>query len=146
MFEDFNEVVCLGMGGSYSEIAKDKLFKAHDLYLYQRSLNSIKECIDYVDENCNAIAVLPVETTYKGIIRETIDNLIQTKNQNIQILAETIVPVNDCILSKTTEFYSITGLIANPNALAKSKLFSCIFFSTTTTKSLHHRSNRKWRS
>lgn len=123
MFEDFNEVVCLGMGGSYSEIAKDKLFKAYDLYLYQRSLNGIKECIDYVDENSNAIAVLPVETTYKGIIRETIDNLIQTKNQNIRILAETIVPVNDCILSKTTEFYSITGLIANPNALAKCKTF-----------------------
>lgn len=123
MFEDFNEVICLGMGGSYSEIAKDELFKAYDLYLYQRSLNSIKECIDYVDENSNAIAVLPVETTYKGIIRETIDNLIQTKNQNIQILAETIIPVNDCILSKTTEFYSILGLIANPNALAKSKNF-----------------------
>ncbi len=123
MFRDFNEVICLGMGGSYSEIAKDKLFKAYDLYLYQRSLSSIKECIDYVDENCNAIAVLPVETTYKGIIRETIDNLIMTKNQNIQILAETIVPVNDCILSKTTEFYSLMGLIANPNALAKCKKF-----------------------
>ena len=123
MFEDFNEVICLGMGGSYSEIAKDKLFKAYDLYLYQRSLSGIKECIDYVDENSNAIAVLPVETTYKGIIRETIDNLIVTKNQNIQILAETIVPVNDCLLSKTTEFYSVTGLIANPNALAKCKTF-----------------------
>ena len=123
MFKDFNEVVCLGMGGSYSEIAKDKLFKAYDLYLYQRSLNSIKECIDYVDENCNAVAILPVETTYKGIIRETIDNLIMTKNQNIRILAETIIPVNDCILSKTTEFYSIMGLIANPNALAKCKCF-----------------------
>lgn len=123
MFEEFNEVICLGMGGSYSEIAKDKLFKAYDLFLYQRSLNGIKECIDYVDENSNAIAVLPVETTYKGIIRETIDNLISTKNQNIQILAETIIPVNDCILSKTTEFYSITGLISNPNALAKCKSF-----------------------
>ena len=123
MFEDFNEVICLGMGGSYSEIAKDKLFKKHDLYLYQRSLSSIKECIDYVDENCNAIAILPVETSYKGIIRETIDNLIRTKNQNIQILAETIVPVNDCLLSKTTEFYSITGLIANANAIAKCKKF-----------------------
>ena len=123
MFEDFNEVVCLGKGGSYSEIAKDKLFCAYDLFLYQLSLTSIKECIEYVDENFNAIAILPVETTYKGIIRETIDNLIQTKNQNIQILAETIVPVNDCILSKTTEFYSLTGLIANPNALGKCKTF-----------------------
>ena len=123
MFRDFNEIVCLGMGGSYSEIAKDKLFKAYDLYLYQRSLNSIKECIEYVDEFSNAIAILPVETSYKGIIRETIDNLIQTKNQNIQILGETVVPVNDCILSKTTEFYSIMGLIANPNALAKCKKF-----------------------
>lgn len=123
MFRDFNEVVCLGMGGSYSEMAKDKLFKAYDLYLYQRSLESIRECIEYVDEFSNAIAILPVETSYKGIIRETIDNLIQTKNQNIQILAETNVPVNDCILSKTTEFYSIMGLIANPNALAKCKNF-----------------------
>ncbi len=111
------------MGGSYSEIAKDCLFKKYDLYLYQRSLASIKECIEYVDENCNAIAVLPVETSYKGMIRETIDNLIMTKNQNIQILAETVIPVNDCILSKTTEFYSIMGLIANPNALAKCKDF-----------------------
>lgn len=123
MFEDFNEVICLGMGGSYSEIAKDKFFKKYDLFMYQRSLNGIKECIDYVDENSNAVAVLPVETTYKGIIRETVDNLITTKNQNIQILAETIIPVNDCILSKTTEFYSISGLIANPNALAKCKKF-----------------------
>ena len=123
MFRDFNEVICLGMGGSYSEIAKDKLFKAYDLYLYQRSLNSIKECIEYVDEFSNAIAVLPVETSYKGIIRETIDNLIMTKHQNIQILAETVIPVNDCILSKTTEFYSIMGLIANPNALSKCKKF-----------------------
>ena len=123
MFRDFNEVICLGMGGTYSEIAKDKLFKAYDLYLYQRSLSSIKECIDYVDEFSNAVAVLPVETTYKGIIRETIDNLIQTKNQNIRILAETIVPVNDCLLSKTTEFYSIMGLITNPNALSKCKNF-----------------------
>ena len=123
MFRDFNEVICLGMGGSYSEIAKDKLFKAYDLYLYQRSLNSIRECIEYVDEFSNAIAILPVETSYKGIIRETIDNLIVTKNLNIQILAETTIPVNDCILSKTTEFYSIMGLIANPNALAKCKKF-----------------------
>jgi prephenate dehydratase len=123
MFEDFKEVICLGMGGTYSEIAKDKLFKAYNLFLYQRSLNGIKECIDYVDENPQSIAVLPVETTYKGIIRETIDNLIATKNSNVKILAETIIPVNDCILSKTTEFYSITGLISNPNALAKCKTF-----------------------
>ena len=123
MFQEFNEIVCLGIGGSYSEIAKDKLFKTYDLYLYQKSLSRIKDCIEYVDENSNAIAIIPVETIDKGIIRETIDNLIRTKNENIQILAETIVPVNDCILSKTTEFYSLSGLIANPNALGKCKNF-----------------------
>ena len=123
MFRDFNEIACLGMGGSYSEIAKDRLFKKYDLYLYQRSIPSIRECIEYVDENPNAVGVVPIETSYKGIIRETIDNLIQTKNLNVRILGETIIPVNDCLLSKTTEFYSITGLIANPNALAKCKKF-----------------------
>lgn len=123
MFRDFNEVVCLGMGGTYSEIAKDKLFKTYDLYLYQRSMTSIKECIEYVDEFSNAVAILPIETTYKGIIRETLDNLIQTKNENIRILAETTIPVNDCLLSKTTEFYSIMGLITNPNALSKCRNF-----------------------
>ena len=91
--------------------------------LWVKKLNSIKECINYVDEFSNAIAIVPIETSYKGIIRETLDNLIMTKNQNIQILAETIIPVNDCILSKTTEFYSIMGLIANPNALGKCKRF-----------------------
>ena len=36
MFRDFNEVICLGMGGSYSEIAKDALFQAFytDFYYY----------------------------------------------------------------------------------------------------------------
>lgn len=111
------------MGGSYSEIAKDKLFKAYDLFLYQRSLSSIIECIDYVDENANAIAIVPIETSYKGIVRETLDNLIVTKNQNIHILAETNIPVNDCLLSKTTEFYSVTGIIANSNAFSKCKNF-----------------------
>ena len=72
MFRDFNEIACLGMGGSYSEIAKDRLFKKYDLYLYQRSIPSIKECIEYVDENPNAVGVVPIETSYKGIIRETI--------------------------------------------------------------------------
>ena len=35
-------------------------FKTYDLFMYQRSLNSIKECIDYVDENSNAVSVLRV--------------------------------------------------------------------------------------
>ena len=33
MYKNFNEVICLGIGGSYSEIAKDKLFKTYDLDL-----------------------------------------------------------------------------------------------------------------
>ena len=37
MLKKFEEVICLGMGGSYSEIAKDKLFKVERAEEYLKS-------------------------------------------------------------------------------------------------------------
>ena len=46
-----------------------------------------------------------------------------TKNPNINILAEFYMPINHCLLSRTTEFSSITGVISHPQALAQCQNF-----------------------
>ena len=44
-------------------------------------------------------------------------------NPNIKILAEIVMPIRHCLLSRTTEFYSITGVISHPQALAQCQNF-----------------------
>jgi prephenate dehydratase len=60
-----------------------------------------------------------MENTKEGIIRETNDNLINTSNTNIKILSEAVLPANNCLLSKNSEIYNITGLIAPAPAIAR---------------------------
>ena len=66
---------------------------------------------------------IPMENSIRGTVRETLDNLILAKNPNIKILAEYYQPINYCLLSRTTEIYSISGIIAPPEMLAKCREF-----------------------
>ena len=57
-------------------------------------------------------------------MQKTLDNLIRVKNPNIKILSEVIMPIEHCLLARTTEFYSITGgIISHPQALAQCQNF-----------------------
>lgn len=123
MFENIDEIICLGQGGSNSEIALDKFYEHYRVSAYKRSFPTITECIQYVDRNPNSIGVIPIENNVEGIIPETCEGLISPQNTNVKILAQTIIPVNNCLLSKTTEFYSISGLIAHPKAIAHCQSF-----------------------
>lgn len=116
-------IAYLGPGGSYTEMAKDLFCKKYELDTYQVPMNSIKRVLEFVDENPNSLGVLPVENSIEGAVRETIDNLIRTKNTNIRILSESVIPIRHCLLSRTTEFYSITGVISHPQALAQCQNF-----------------------
>lgn len=123
MFENIDEIVCLGQGGSNSEIAADRFYETYKISAYKRSFPSIAECIQYVDRNPRAVGIIPIENNVEGIIPETCENLISPQNSDIKILAQTVIPVHNCLLSKTTEFYSITGLIAHPKAIAHCQNF-----------------------
>lgn len=79
----------------------------------------ISRVIDYVDDNPMSIGVIPIENSIEGAVRESSDCLIKTKNPNIKILAELVIPIHHCLLSKVTELYSITGVISHPQALAQ---------------------------
>ncbi len=121
--KNIEAIAYLGPGGSYTEMAKDIFCQKYEIDTYQLPMKSIKSVLEYVDENPTTIGVLPVENSIEGAVRETIDNLIRTKNSNIRILCETVIPINHCLLSRTTEFYSITGVISHPQALAQCQNF-----------------------
>ena len=112
-------IAYLGKGGSFTEMAKDYFCAKYDLDAYQMPFRTIKEIVAYVENDNDAVGIIPVENAKEGIIRETNDNLIKSSNENIKILAETILPANNCLLSKNSEIYNITGLIAPAPAIAR---------------------------
>ena len=123
MFENIEEIICLGQGGSNCEIALDKFYDAYKISAYKRSFRTITECVQYVNMNPTTIGIIPYENNVEGVIPESRECLISPQYSNVKILAETKIPVHNCLLSKTTEFYSISGIIAHPNAIAHCQSF-----------------------
>ena len=117
--ENIKTIAYLGTSGSFTEMAKDYFCVKYNLDAYQMPFRTIKEIIYYVENDKDAVGVIPVENAKEGIIRETNDNLIKSSNENIKILSEAILPANNCLLSKNSEIYNITGLIAPAPAIAR---------------------------
>lgn len=117
------KIAYLGPGGSYTEMAKDLFCTRYGLNAPLESMKTIKSALEFVDETPNSIAILPVENSIEGAVRETIDNLIRTRNENVRILSEMVMPIRHCLLSRTTEFSSITGVISHPQALGQCQNF-----------------------
>lgn len=117
------QVAFLGPGGSYTEMAKDAFCKRYEIDAYQNPLKTIKKVLEFVDNTPNTIGILPIENSIEGAVRETIDNLIRTRNSNIRILSEFVMPISHCLLARTTEISSITGIISHPQALAQCQNF-----------------------
>ena len=124
ILEDVEQIAFLGPGGSYTEIAKDKFCEKYDLKrAYYNPFRTIKNVIEFVDNTPKSVGVIPLENSIEGTVRETIDSFIKTSNKNIKFLSEVIIPINHCLLSRTTEFYSISGLIAHPKAIDQCQNF-----------------------
>lgn len=122
-FESIKNVVFLEPECSFSEIAKDEFCLKYNIQAHTLPMKTIKQIVDYVSETPDTLGVLPVENTLDGTIRESLDCIITSQNPNIRIISEITLPIEYCLLSKTTEFYSITGLIATPRLIAKCQDF-----------------------
>lgn len=120
-FENVRNIVFLD--NPFCEMAKDYFCEQYNINVYPQSFNTIKQVTEYAAETPDCLAVLPIENSVEGTVRETFDNLLASINPNIKILAEYCLPINYCLLARTTEIYSITGIIAPPNVLAKCSEF-----------------------
>ena len=122
-FETVKTIAYLGPQASFTEMAKDHFCKKFNINAYPTPLQTIRQVVEYVDDTPDSLGVLAVENSIEGTVRESLDNLMVTKNPNIRILSEHYMPIHHCLLARTTEFSSITGIISHPQALAQCQNF-----------------------
>lgn len=129
MEKTVEKIYFLGPIGSYSQIAlnnfQEKVLKNAQI----EEVSTIKKILNLIDENENCYAVVPIENSIEGIVRETIDNLLNAK-KSLKILSQTVVEINHCLLSKGKK-EDIKYIASHPQALAQCQKYISDNFSTS---------------
>lgn len=122
-FKNVLNIAYLGPEASFSEMARDIFCQRYNINTFSTPLKTIPDVVEFVDKNPFTLGVVPVENSIDGTLRASLNSLMTTLNPNIRILSEVVLPIEYCLLSRTTEFYSITGIIGTPYLLGKCQEF-----------------------
>lgn len=116
----------LGPEGTYAHSAMQKFVKNLDIKVKNIiPINPITAVFKAISKDANAIAVLPIENSIEGIVRETIDNLVKLEDKSFKIVAETVIPISHCLLSKSTDKSVIKEVISHTQALGQCSEYLC---------------------
>lgn len=122
--KEITELLFLGPQGSYCETAKNQFLNLlPSKGIEQKPFSTVKGIIEYVQNNENAAGILPIENSIEGVVRETMDNLLNIKDPFAAITAETVIPINHCLVSKSKDINKIKKVISHPQALAQCQNF-----------------------
>ena len=127
------KLLFLGPKGSYSDFAKNKFIEAFGLKCVSTNLKSISGVIKALkDENSeDIVAVIPIENSIEGIVRETLDNLSSLKKEGYKIIAETTMKVEHALIGFADKKSEIKVVRSHPQALAQCKKYLQDNFSDT---------------
>lgn len=119
------KLLFLGPKGSYSDFAKNRFIDSFNLNCVSTNLKSISGVIKALkDENSEDIAaVIPIENSIEGIVRETLDNLSSLKKEEYKIVAETTMNVEHALISFAKNKSEIKVVRSHPQALAQCKRY-----------------------
>lgn len=116
----------LGPEGTYAHSAMQKFVKNLDIKAKNIiPVFPITAVFKAIEKDKNAIAVLPIENSIEGIVRETIDNLVKLEDKTFKIVAETVIPINHCLMSKSTDKADIEEVISHAQALGQCSGYLC---------------------
>ena len=123
--QNIKNVFFLGPEGTYCEQAKNNFLRLFPALAQTEQIHmpTVKSIIEYVDKNIDSIGVIPIENSIEGIVRETMDNLLNVSDSNLQITAETVIPINHCLVSTSQNIENIKKVISHPQALAQCQNF-----------------------
>ena len=115
---NFKKLYFLGPEGTYAQKAMELIVKTLDITCGEIvPKNPITGILKTVDEEEFSAAVLPIENSIEGIVRETIDNLVVIKDERVRITAETVVPISHCLVSVSDDIKNIRTVISHSQAL-----------------------------
>ena len=115
-----NKVLFLGPVGSYSGIAKDKFARFYTSNCEFETLDSIYKIVRRLKEldSPSVAAVIPIENSIEGIVRDTQDNLVSLAQIGFHIQAETFLPIEHSLISYGDKT-QIKIISSHPQALAQ---------------------------
>lgn len=115
-----SNIYYLGPNGSNSHNAMLQVLEKCNITAENKlPQKSIKMVLESLKEDKSALCVLPIENSIEGIVRETIDNLMKIKDDNIKIQGEVCLPINHLLLSTGKDKSKITKIISHPQALSQ---------------------------
>ncbi len=114
-------IAYLGPTGSYSELAATKyahwLKKQHNELSTLKSYNTISKAIQAVAIGETGKAIVPIENSIGGSVRDTLDMLWELDNLKIQ--NNLVIPIHHALLSKATSLSNIQKVYSHPQALTQ---------------------------
>lgn len=114
------KILYLGPEGSNSQYASAIFAQKMGLNVAMESVSTITKAIEILDEQDDTtVAILPIENSIEGIVRETIDNLVKTKT-DVFIQAEISIPICHCLMSKGKK-EDIKTIVSITQAIAQCK-------------------------
>lgn len=121
---DFYNLYYLGPDGSNSHNAVIKFLDICKVNIQNKyPQKSIKFALEKLESDKNSIAVLPIENSIEGLVRETIDNFVKVNDSSIKIQGEITLQIKHILMSKTTNITKIKKIYSHPQAFAQCSNF-----------------------
>ena len=110
----------LGPKTSYTDFAKEQFITSFEIKNYEeKPIRTITAIFSELNSNPDSLAVLPVENSIEGTVKETIDNLIKIENDDIKIIGETVVSIEHCLITYAKDFSQIKKIKSHPQAISQ---------------------------
>lgn len=110
----------LGPKTSYTDFAKEQFITSFEIKGYEeKPVRTITAIFSELNSNTDSLAVLPIENSIEGTVKETIDNLIKIENDDIKIIGETVVSIEHCLITFAKDFSQIKKIKSHPQAISQ---------------------------